>query len=162
MNLFRTLVIVLLSFESICWSADLLVPAEYSTIQAAIEAADQNGDRVLVSPGIYQSETQPTINLLGKSVILESVAGRLVTVLDGIQLRVTSGEPLNCEVVGFTFRNTETLAVVTGSSLKVRDCKISNNPTEIFTLTDAHVRFTDCDFLNNECNYVIYGTSVVG
>lgn len=155
MNLFRTLVIVLLSFESICWSADLLVPAEYSTIQAAIEAANQNGDRVLVSPGIYQSENQPPINLLGKSVILESIAGRLVTVLDGIQLRVTSGEPLNCEIIGFTFRNTIAPVEIIGSSLKIRDCKISNNTSVVLNTIDAHVILADCDFVSNDAGQVI-------
>lgn len=52
------LVLVLLS-AGVASAADLLVPAQYATIQAAIDAA-QAGDTVLVSPGTYVDCTHPT------------------------------------------------------------------------------------------------------
>lgn len=56
----------------------LNVPADYSTIQSAINAA-VNGDTVLVSPGTYFE----TINFQGKAITVTSAAGAQTTVIDG-------------------------------------------------------------------------------
>ena len=52
----------------------LLVPSQYATIQAAIDAA-QPGDTVVVAPGTYNEE----INLLGKAITVRSSAGAATT-----------------------------------------------------------------------------------
>ena len=54
------------------------VPADFSTIQAALNAA-QNGDTVLVAPGTY---TQ-SLNFNGRAVELRSTAGPNVTTIQG-------------------------------------------------------------------------------
>ena len=54
------------------------VPADFPTIQAAINAA-QAGDTVRVAPGIYVEN----INFSGKAIQVVSVAGPDVTTIDG-------------------------------------------------------------------------------
>lgn len=58
-------------------AADLLVPQQFPSIQAAINSA-VNGDTILVSPGTYTP-----INFHGKSITLRSVAGPSVTTING-------------------------------------------------------------------------------
>ena len=58
----------------------LLVPSEFQTIQEAINAAS-NGDRVLVSPGIYYEN----IDYQGKELTIESTHGAEATIIDGGQ-----------------------------------------------------------------------------
>jgi len=80
----------------------LLVPEEYATIQAAIDAAD-NGDTVLVSPGTYPE----TINFSGKRITVSKTPEPENAVIDGGQ---------NGTVV--TFNNGESdLSVLNGFSI---------------------------------------------
>ncbi|MCB9899451.1 MAG: right-handed parallel beta-helix repeat-containing protein [Planctomycetes bacterium] len=79
--------------------AQLLVPAQYPTIQAAIDAASP-GDTVLVGPGTYLER----IDFLGKDVVLQSSDGPEVTILDG-DTGLGSGSVV-------TFANGETQAAV--------------------------------------------------
>jgi serine protease len=80
------------------------VPADYSTIQAAINAA-VNGDTVRVAPGIYVEN----INFLGKAITVASEGGANVTTIDGNQtgpvVRFTSHEGSSSVLEGFTIRN---------------------------------------------------------
>lgn len=73
MKLHVKLAVAVLSFASITSTAlatDRLVPSQYPTIQAAIDAA-VNGDVILVSPGPYSQR----IDMKGKAVQLKSTAG---------------------------------------------------------------------------------------
>ena len=105
------------------------VPADYPTIQAAIDAAVP-GDRVLVAPGTYHEQ----INLCGKDIRLIGVGGASQTVIDGDAIRTVilgSGEPASCEVAGFTIRNGNGdvaggMAVV-DSSVRVHHCTFRAN-----------------------------------
>ena len=93
-----------------------LVPAQYPTVQAAVNAA-QEGDTVLVSPGIYYENVQ----LRGRNIVLSSryflennpAAIIRQTVIDGSQpvypdtascLLIWKGESAATVVQGFTFR----------------------------------------------------------
>ncbi|MFH2001851.1 MAG: hypothetical protein ABIK28_19365 [Planctomycetota bacterium] len=70
----------------------LHVPADYPTIQAAIDAA-RNGDVVLVSPGTYMEN----INFNGKLIIVMSSEGPLATTIDG----GSPADPKKASVVTF-------------------------------------------------------------
>lgn len=57
------------SLASASHATDRLVPQQYPTIQAAVNAS-VNGDRVLISPGFYRE----SVKFLGKSVMLEGLS----------------------------------------------------------------------------------------
>jgi hypothetical protein len=80
------------------------VPADYNTIQAAIDAA-QVGDTVLVAPGTYLEN----IDFHGKAITVTSAAGPEVTVIDGNRagsvVTFATGEGPGAVLNGFTIRN---------------------------------------------------------
>jgi len=80
------------------------VPADYSTIQQAINAS-VNDDTVAVAPGTYVEN----INFLGKAIIVTSEAGPQVTIIDGNRagpvVTLVSGEGRASVLSGFTLRN---------------------------------------------------------
>jgi len=90
-------------------AATINVPADYTTIQAAIDAAS-NGDEILVAPGMY-TDTQDghVVDMKGKSILLRSLGGPEVTVIDGENARrgiaCFRSEYKDCVIDGFTIRN---------------------------------------------------------
>ncbi|ALN60952.1 leupeptin-inactivating enzyme 1 [Lysobacter antibioticus] len=82
----------------------LRVPADYPTIQAAINAAVA-GDTVLVSPGSYPER----LNYDGKAITVISEGGPAATVIDGGNsgnvLVFDSGEGPAARLEGFTIKN---------------------------------------------------------
>ena len=82
----------------------IYIPADYPTIQAGIDAAD-DGVHILVAPGTYVE----TIDFSGKEVILRSEQGPEVTVIDGSRagsvVTFNNGEGRDAVLEGFTIRN---------------------------------------------------------
>lgn len=79
-------------------AADLNVPSEYATIQAAINAAT-TGDTVLVAPGNYQENL-----VISKDISVESTDGADLTIIDANQRRGIEIGP-NGAFIGFTVTN---------------------------------------------------------
>ncbi len=81
----------------------LAVPADYRSIQAAIDAASM-GDTVIVSPGRYEE----TINFGGKLITVRSSAGPLTTVItsdeDRTLVTFDHNEGPDAVLEGFTLR----------------------------------------------------------
>src|SRR6516162_912985 len=82
----------------------LLVPAGYSTIQSAIDAASA-GDTVLVSPGTYYEN----LDFNGKAITVASAAGPPATIIDGgdagAVVNFRNGEGPDSIIKGFTIQN---------------------------------------------------------
>jgi parallel beta-helix repeat protein/predicted outer membrane repeat protein len=92
------------SVAAIAHAADIAVPGDAPTIQAAIALA-QDGDRVLVAPGVYAER----IDFLGKAIVVEGAAGASKTIIDGqgdagFVVRFASGETRDSVLRGVTVR----------------------------------------------------------
>jgi parallel beta-helix repeat protein len=95
---------LLLSTTAFSYAATINVPADQSTIQAAINAA-KNGDTVLVAPGTYFEN----INFGGKAITVKSSGGNKVTIIDGGHansvVTFDTGEGRKSVLHGFTIQN---------------------------------------------------------
>jgi parallel beta-helix repeat protein len=107
-------------------AATLAVPADYSTIQAAIDAAS-GGDTVLVAPGEYVQ------SLRCKSGVTVQGAGAEVTTIRGDGSVVEWGWTCtvrgadNCTIAGFTITGSYFGILNNGSSPTITDNTISGN-----------------------------------
>jgi hypothetical protein len=98
------------------------VPADYATIQAAINAA-ASGDTIEVAPGTYVEN----LNFLGKAIRVTSEQGPQATIIDGNQngsvVVFVSNEGPQSVLNGFTIRNGN----ATGSALRGGGVRIENS-----------------------------------
>lgn len=119
-------------------AADRLVPAQYSTIQAAVNAS-LNGDRVLVSRGTYNE----SVSISNKRVSIIGVDGPSVTTIDrlGAGGRVFdftgyTGVGVPILVQGFTITRCSDSAIAVGGpgspSLSVRDVRVAAGSRGIY------------------------------
>lgn len=106
MDLFKSFLrvaVVTLLLGRGAFAADLFVPSQYSTIQAAVTAS-QNGDTIHVAPGVYFE----SVNYSGRNVVLRSEQGPALTTIDaggqGSVIRILSGEGPGAVLEGFTIR----------------------------------------------------------
>ena len=123
-----SVLLVLCFTTALADAADIKVPADHSTIQAAINAAAP-GDTIEVAPGTYVEN----LNFLGKAIRVTSVEGQgpQVTIIDGNQngsvVVFSSGEGLQSVLNGFTIRNGN----ATGSALRGGGIRIENSSPTI-------------------------------
>jgi hypothetical protein len=112
-------------------SVQINVPADYPTIQGAIDAAIA-GDVIVVAPGTYGE----MIDFRGKEITVRSSAGPDVTIIDGSGssgsvVTAVSGEGPGTALEGFTITGGNALEGGgmrnVGSSPTVRDCIFSGN-----------------------------------
>ena len=90
-------------------AATLNVPAQYATIQAAVDAANA-GDTVLVADGTYSGAGNYDIDFGGKDLIVQSASGNPDNcIIDcqqlGCAFTLHSGETKNSNIAGFTITN---------------------------------------------------------
>ncbi|MCH2146785.1 MAG: right-handed parallel beta-helix repeat-containing protein [Phycisphaerales bacterium] len=91
------------------WTVDDDGKADFNTIQAAIDASN-NGDLILVHAGTYTSnQGSEVVNLLGKTITLQSVSGPTKTIIDGSGkqrgILCVNGESNATTIEGFTIQN---------------------------------------------------------
>jgi len=132
--------------------------ADYSSIQAAIEAAD-NGDEIIVSPGTYVEN----INFNGKAITLRSASGDPAdTIIDGggsgTVVTCDSGEDSNTVIDGFTITKGSAYfgggMFNTSSSPTVTNCTFSGNTATYYgggmvNYSDSSPTVTNCTFSDN-------------
>ena len=90
----------------------LLVPSEYATIQAGIDAA-VDGDTVLVADGTYSGPGNRDMDFGGKAITVQSENGPAACIIDIAAdendphraFHFCSGEPAESVVAGFTIQN---------------------------------------------------------
>ena len=91
-------------------AATLAVPAQYATIQAGVNAA-QNGDTVLVADGTYTGPGNVDIDFGGKNITVTSQHGAASTIID------CQGNGINSHR-GFYLHSGETSAVISGLTIE--------------------------------------------
>jgi hypothetical protein len=84
------------------------VPADFSTIQAAINSS-YDGDTVMVAPGTYAGGGNQNISTGGKAITVTTSRGPLVTIIDGNIIErgfdINGGEDSTTIIEGFTIFN---------------------------------------------------------
>jgi len=166
-----SLCVLLLALASTATGATLYVPSDdYSTIQAAIDAAASSGDEIEVAPGTYTE----AINFNGKAIRLYSADGRDATTIDatGLGLSVVtcnSGEGADTMLEGFTIKGGGIEVpgggwVVngggmynTGSSPTVKNCIFTSNRAQrgggMLNDQNSNPTVTNCIFTLNWGEY---------
>lgn len=101
----------------------LRVPAEFVSIQAAVEAA-RDGDTILIAPGLYREN----IRFQGKTLRLVSEQGYRQTIIDGggkTVLTIKQAGPATT-LTGFTIQNGED-GISTSSKIRVIENRLTGN-----------------------------------
>ena len=114
----------------------IYVPGDYSTIQAAINAAS-NGDTIIVSNDTYTGSSNKNLDPLDKSITIKSANGPVNCIIDcqnsGRGFLIQRGEGNGTVIDGFTIEdaneaNGAGILVAGSSSPIIKNCRlISNN-----------------------------------
>ncbi|HPQ39855.1 MAG TPA: S8 family serine peptidase, partial [bacterium] len=116
----------------------LYVPSQYSTIQAAVNAA-QNGFTIIVADGIYTGSGNFDINPDGKNITIVSENGPGNCILDGENVndrrafRINHDETRDTIIRGLTIRNMQRFGsygaafYITGAAPTIADCIFTGN-----------------------------------
>lgn len=148
------------------------VQRPFCDIQPGMDAA-QDGDTVLVYPGVYTDSLNTEIDFQGKKVTLRSVAGPAQTTIDAeegiaIGVQFVSGEGPDSVLEGFTIMGTEGDGAILcmGSDPTVRNCVIKDNPYGTWgsgvILFNSRARFENCRIFDNTAFYNGAGVYING
>ena len=115
-------------------AATINVPADYTTIQAAVDAAS-GGDVILVAPGTYTGTGNEVVDMLGKAITIRATGTPEQTIIHGGGARrvitCSSGEGADTIIEGFTITggsaSTGGGIYCSYSSPTITDCTITGN-----------------------------------
>jgi hypothetical protein len=129
-----SVLVLSLLLSSLTLATTLLVPSQYPTIQAGINAA-VNGDTVSVADGIYTGTGNKNIDFTGKAIVVKSENGPDNCAIDcqnsGRGFYFHTNEDSNSVITGFKIINGNTVygggIYCSYSSPRIVDCQISGN-----------------------------------
>ncbi|MBW2107236.1 MAG: hypothetical protein JRI36_01020 [Deltaproteobacteria bacterium] len=149
----------------------LHVPADYTTIQAAMDAAI-HGDEVVVADGTYTAEGDKNLDFQGKRITVRSAHGPEFTTIDcsnsGQAFVFSRGETRKSVVQGFTITGGHAtggttygsgggILVMENASPTILGCVFSSNIADYFgggiALLGSHALVSHCTFNNNAAGY---------
>jgi len=171
--------VVLLLTAALAPAATRLVPDEYATIQAAIDAA-VDGDVVIIAPGTYTGDGNRDIDFLGKAITVRSIDPNDPNTIAATIINCNgtgadphrgfcfhSNEDANSVVDGFTITNGHGLKeqfgsytlpfggaiYCTGSGPTITNCIITGNKATygagIFAGRNGNPTITNCTIIGN-------------
>lgn len=121
-------------------AATLRVPADYASIQGAVDAAS-SGDTILIAPGTYDGQIS-----CGKSLLTLKGRGKvLITSNSGIGLSLVFAS--HVLVQNLRFENAS-IAVTYSSFITVRKCRASGGMHGISVIDSVATTITKCRFEN--------------
>ncbi len=138
---------------------DLIVPDEYSTIQAAIDAAAE-GDVVILQPGVYNE----TFNYNGKGIAVRSAEGPLVTRIDrngnGGDIVTASGVPEGAVLEGIGFYRSGSYGLrMDGGTLVLTGCRFVGCSQGLYLSSGADVTLFDTQIVTCSRGISLYSGS---
>ncbi len=170
--------VTLVSCATVAPGATIQVPADYSTVLAAVDAAGP-GDSVLVAPGIWSDKEERVVYSQGipflvtacafprHGMTIVSTGGATHTILDGSGGGTTSSRvelvtfvepgPGVLEVVGFTLRDATAsiggagIVSTLSDGVVVRECRFTNNISEPSSGHGAAMDMRRCDLEMSDC-----------
>ncbi len=149
-------------YQAVVFAGTIHVPGDYSTIQEAISAAQDN-DTILVAPGTYMESIEFPNNQYGyDTVILLSEGGPDVTVIDGnlADPVVRFNYRQDSVIDGFTIRNSNGVSISCDeSSPTIRNNIISNTTGGLVTIgisCNAEAPVIDSNTIFDNTNTGIY------
>lgn len=121
----------------------LIVPTDYPTIQAAVNAAS-SGDSILVEAGIYDESVVVTTDNLN----IEAVFSVTITGMDpnNVGMTILSN---GCNVRNFIFANNFIAMLIEGNSTTVEFCYFMNNVQQGIQLDADDCEISQCKFIEN-------------
>lgn len=133
----------------------ILVPEDYATLQAGINAA-RTGDTVRVAPGVYNEG----LNFFGKNLWFESTDGPELTTIDATGwtygILVNSGEDTTLVMRGFTIENAVRNGIfIESGAASIYNCIFKNNNIYGIICLDTNPNIINCVSDNNYTNYAI-------
>ncbi len=148
-------------FASGAEAAQLHVPLEYPTIQAAVDAAAP-GDSVMVSPGIYAAPPDSTriLRCIGKAIYVIGTAGSDSTILYGAGgggLSLIDVPPPGLSLQGLTIEECAGGIYCSGSDLLCSEIQWRGNCSDLYagglTLINSVARITGSGFADNRSGW---------
>ena len=145
----------------------LRVPADYDTIQMAIDAAN-SGETVLVSSGTYSGAGNVSLDFNGKMITVKSTHGADSCVIDcedyGRGFYFHNNETNQAVIQGFTIQNAGNRGIYCiNSSPTIRACRFINNYGSSgggMYCSNSDVIIEDCTFSQNQAAYAYCGGGI--
>jgi hypothetical protein len=138
-----------------------IVPTDFNTIQAAIDAAN-DFDHIYVLDGTYTGPGNTYVNFAGKDVVLRSIGGAENCIIDcqqtGNGFHFISAETSEAVLDGFSIINASQEAVYCDnySSPVITNCTIADSGDGVHMCNHCSPTITDCRFDNCQ-PYAVHG-----